>query len=140
VGLKKLIYYSFVLAFISTFIFSCNNGGTPMIKVKVPKVIGKGDIAIFLLIVNDGTGSDSLIGCSLKEFPAAKGEMHDIIGGQMKEVKEIKVPANGLVALKRGGLHLMFFGLPEELPEKITLNLQFSKSGNIEVDVAARKG
>ncbi|MCK5505993.1 MAG: hypothetical protein KAJ10_12575, partial [Thermodesulfovibrionia bacterium] len=67
--MKKLIYYSFVLAFISTFIFSCNNGGTPMIKVKGPKMVGKGDVAIFLLIVNDGTGSDSLTGCSVKEFP-----------------------------------------------------------------------
>lgn len=137
--MKKFIYYFIVLAFISTFIFSCNNGGTPMIKVKGPKVVGKGDIAIFLLIVNDGTGSDSLIGCSLKGFPEVKGEMHDIIGGQMQEVEEIKVPANGLIALKKGGLHLMFFGLPEELPEKMTLNLQFRKSGNIEVEVLTRR-
>ena len=106
-----------------------------MIKVKGPKMVGKGDVAIFLLIVNDGTGSDSLTGCSVKEFPPVEGEMHDIIGGQMKKVKEIKVPANGLVALKRGGLHLMFFGLPDELPDKMILNLQFRKSGSMEVEV-----
>ncbi len=137
--MKILIYLSLVIILTSALILSCSRGGTPEIKVKGPKVVGKGDIAIFLLIVNDGNGSDSLTGCSLKEFPEVKGEMHDIIDGQMKEVEEIRVPAHGLVALKRGGLHLMFFGLPDELPEKMTLNLQFRKSGNMEIKVPARR-
>jgi copper(I)-binding protein len=137
--LKKSLYYCFILVFTTVFVFSCRDGGTPDIRVKGPKMVGTGDIAIFLLLVNDGNGSDSLVGCSLKEYPHVRGEMHDIIGGQMREVKEIAVPAGELVDLKRGSLHLMFFGLPEELPEKMTLKLKFKKSGDMEVEVPTRK-
>jgi copper(I)-binding protein len=138
-GVKKMVFYSFILVVAATLIVSCNEGGTPKIRVKDPKVVGKGDIAIFLLIVNDGDGSDSLVGCSLQEFPVARGEMHDIIDGQMKQVKEILVPADKVVALEKGKLHLMFFGLPDELPDHMTLDLTFKKSGTLKVDVPTKR-
>ncbi len=125
----------FVLLVISIFVLSCTLGGTPDIKVQSPKVVGMGDIAIFLLIVNDGNGADALTGCFVPLYPKAKCEIHDIIGGMMQEVDEIVIPAGEVVALKRGSNHIMIFGLPDPLPEQFGLELRFKKSGKKRVDV-----
>lgn len=46
---------------------------------------------------------------------------------KMRQVDEIKIPANGKVDLKPGGLHLMLFGIQKPLSkgDTIEMNLQF---------------
>jgi copper(I)-binding protein len=132
--MKKNLISCSLLIFFAILTFSCNSGGTPKISVKGAKFIGKRDIAVFMLIINDGNGSDTLTGSSIKEFPSAKGEFHDVLGGKMTRVEKIEITAGEVTRLKRGSLHLMFFGLPEKRVE-VTLLLQFKKSGTIEVKI-----
>jgi len=116
------------------FVLSCTRG-TPDIKVQGPKVAGAGDIAVFLLIFNNGKGADALTGCSVPLFTEAKCEIDDIVEGMMKKVDEIEIPAGEVVALERSGFHIMIFGVPDKLPEKFGLNLRFKKSGTKSIDV-----
>ena len=89
--------------------------------------------AAFMLITNNGKSDDRLSGCSIKEFPSVRGELHTMTGGKMFEIEEIIIPAGEITVLKKGSLHLMFFDLPEELGESVTVILEFEKSGTIEV-------
>ena len=54
---------------------------------------------------------------------------------QMREVKQIDVPANGAVELKPGGLHLMFMNIkaPLKAGEMVPVKLKFAKAGEVEV-------
>jgi periplasmic copper chaperone A len=54
---------------------------------------------------------------------------------QMREVKQIDVPANGAVELKPGGLHLMFMNIkaPLKAGEVVPVKLKFAKAGEVEV-------
>jgi len=128
--MKKIIPFAILLLALS-----CTEGGTPDIKVQSPKVAGTGDIAVFLLIINDGKGADALTGCSVSLFPKAKCKIDDVVGGRMQEVDEIAIPAGEVIPLKRGGFHIMVHGLPDKLPEQFGLDLRFKKSGTKSVDV-----
>jgi len=54
---------------------------------------------------------------------------------QMREVKQIEVPANGAVDLKPGGLHLMFMNIkaPLKAGDMVPVKLRFAKAGEVEV-------
>lgn len=54
---------------------------------------------------------------------------------QMREVKQIDIPANGTVDLKPGGLHLMFMNIktPLKAGDLVPVKLKFAKAGEIEV-------
>ena len=54
---------------------------------------------------------------------------------QMREVKQIDVPANGTVDLKPGGLHLMFMNIkaPLKAGDLVPVKLKFAKAGEVEV-------
>lgn len=56
---------------------------------------------------------------------------------QMREVKQIDVPANGAVDLKPGGLHLMFMNIkaPLKAGDVVPVRLKFAKAGEVEVKV-----
>jgi copper(I)-binding protein len=90
----------------------------------------------FLKIENKG-GADRLLSAS---SPASKTmELHTMtMDGnvmRMREVKAIDVPANGMVELRPGGLHLMFMDLNEQLKPGSTfkVKLKFEKAGEVEV-------
>jgi copper(I)-binding protein len=51
----------------------------------------------------------------------------------MTRIDHIKIPADKNTDLMRGGYHLMFFGIPENIAGNVTLILNFEKSGPIEV-------
>jgi copper(I)-binding protein len=63
-----------ILTIILLSIASCNFGEAPDITVQdamvIPSPMFIGTASAFMLITNDGKGSDVLIGCSIKEFPA----------------------------------------------------------------------
>jgi hypothetical protein len=77
-NMKKMESVSVCLVCSVLLVLSCTSGGMPEISVRSPRLIGSGDLAVFMLIVNDSTGSDILTGYSLKEFPAARVELHDV--------------------------------------------------------------
>ena len=102
--------------------------------MKSPKI--ENAAAAFMVITNDGKADDRITGCSVKDYPGIRGELHDVVGGKMVEVGEIKVPAGAMVVLKKGSLHLMFFDVPQNYnKESLTLIIKFEKIGTIEVEV-----
>jgi len=112
----------------------CSKAGPPAISVKWPKVLVEGgDAAVFMVILNDGKGADRLKGCSLKEMPDVVCEIHDVVDGRMKMVREIEVPPEGTVELRPGGRHLMLIGGGDRLEKEVTLLLDFERSGGMEV-------
>ncbi len=116
---------------------ACSADRTPRLVVKGATVqvsdAIKGSASSFMFVINEGSGDDRLLACLIKEYPSVYVELHDVVGGKMTMVKEIAIPARETTALKRGGLHIMFTGFPEEHETKVTLILTFEKSGPIEV-------
>ncbi len=116
---------------------ACSGERAPRLVVKGATVqvsdAIKGSASSFMFVINEGSGDDRLLACVIKEYPSVFVELHDIIGGKMTMVQEIAIPARETTALKRGGLHIMFTGFPEEHESKVTLILTFDKSGPIEV-------
>ena len=117
---------------------SCTQTGGPEINIEGAKFmrspIKQHAGAIFMVIMNDGDRDDSLISFSVPELPSVRAELHDMIGRKMIEVENIEVPAGEMVILKRGGLHLMLFDLPEKIyGDSLTVRLNFKSSGIVEV-------
>ena len=90
----------------------------------------------FLKIDNKGN-ADQLLGAS---SPAAgEVQLHEMaMDGnvmKMRQVKDIPVPAGGIVELKPGGYHLMFMNLkgPFVAGQTIPVKLKFAKAGEMEL-------
>jgi copper(I)-binding protein len=138
--IRKLSYVHYlILYFVVLVIVAGCSQGTPQISISdakfIPSQMFIGRASSFMKIVNDGEGSDVLTGCQIKEHPSVRGEIHDVVDGKMVKIEKIDVPAGKNTDLKTGGVHLMFFGLPEQIEEEVTLVLFFQKSGPIEVKV-----
>lgn len=95
--------------------------------------------AAFMLIHNDGE-ADRLV--SARSDAAARVELHTHLedNGVMRMVhveEGFDLPADGMIALERGGKHVMLMGLtaPMLQGESVTLTLVFEKAGEIVVDV-----
>jgi copper(I)-binding protein len=95
----------------------------------------------FLKIENKGS-ADQLISAS---SPAAgEVQLHEMAmeGNVMKmrQVKDIAVPANGVVQLKPGGYHLMFLNLkgPFVADQTVPVKLKFAKAGEVEVKMPVK--
>lgn len=133
--IKKSVVLS--LSLVMLILSSCNSGGRPEIVVRdatvIPSGMMKGVASSFMQIINSGSGRDRLTGCAIKEYPSARGELHDFKDGRMTKVEEVIIPAHETTELSRGSLHIMFFKIPEKLNETVTLILSFEESGPIEV-------
>jgi len=98
----------------------------------------------FVEIVNAGSEDDRLVAAS--SDVAAKVELHEmaVIDGVMK-MREmeggIDIPAGETVALKPGGLHIMFMGLNQPIEEgtKVPVVLTFEKAGEVAVELDVAK-
>lgn len=134
IPLKAPIGYFLVGVLTLFFVFGCSEKGPPEISIKWPQMLVEGDNgAAFMVIFNNGKGSDRLKGCSVKEYPQLNCELHDIVKGRMQMVKDFEVPAGETLELKPGGRHLMLLGLPENLQDEITIVLNFEKTGDVSV-------
>ncbi len=112
----------------------CRKSGPPEISIKWAKGLLEGtDAAVFMVILNDGEGGDSLTGCSVKEIPDLVCELHDIVDGRMKIVPAIEVPPKGTVELRPRGRHIMLIGAGQAGVKEATLRLSFERSGVKEV-------
>lgn len=90
----------------------------------------------FMKIENKGA-ADQLISASSPN--AGEVQLHEMAmeGNVMKmrQVKDITVPAGGVVELKPGGLHLMLMNIKAPLAagETVPVKLKFAKAGDVEV-------
>ncbi len=99
--------------------------------------------AAFMKVRNAGDEDDYLIGARSEVSKIT--EIHTTVmeDGMMKmrRVKEVKVPAGGLVEFKPMGKHIMLIDLkrPLKAGEKIRITLIFKKSGEITVEAPVRR-
>ena len=91
----------------------------------------------FMKIENKASAPDQLVSAS---SPAAgEVQLHEMsMEGnvmKMRQIKDIDVPAGGVVELKPGGLHLMLMNIkaPLNAGETIPVKLKFAKAGEVEV-------
>lgn len=93
----------------------------------------------YLTIQNGGGGADRLVGAASEV--AREVQLHSMqMDGdvmRMRQVDGIDVPAGQTVALKPGGLHLMFMGLKSPLVAgtRIPLTLRFEKAGEVQLEM-----
>jgi copper(I)-binding protein len=96
--------------------------------------------AAFMMIKNSGE-ADRLIAAS--SDAAARTELHTHLEGEngvmrMVHVEEgFELPADGMIAMQRGGKHVMLMGLnaPMEQGATVTVTLTFEKAGDVVVEV-----
>jgi periplasmic copper chaperone A len=107
--------------------------GEPRIEIhaaeaRVSPMFG-GACSVFLEIRNAG-GRDVLVGAKV-EAPGAVAEIHEVKDGRMVKAARVAVPANGVVELRPGGLHIMVFNLPRDMGAgaELTLRLEFENAG-----------
>ncbi len=124
-----------VLVFIVLLLLlSCKKSGPPDIKIKWPEALLEGtDAAVFMVILNDGNGEDRLKGCTVKGIPEVICELHGIVDGRMRMIRDIEIPSKGTVELKPGDRHLMLIGAKDRLGEIVTIVLDFERSGPVEI-------
>lgn len=97
--------------------------------------------AAFMMIHNESGDADRLI--DVKSDIAKRTELHTHIEDdngvmQMVHVEEgFDLPADGMIAMQRGGKHVMFMGLNESLAhgDKVNITLVFEKAGDVAVEI-----
>ena len=97
--------------------------------------------AAFMMIQNSGDTADRLIGVSSEA--AARVELHtheEDANGIMRMIhveEGFELPAGGMIAMQRGGKHVMLMGLTDALEqgETIAITLTFEAAGDLTVDV-----
>ncbi|NVK35487.1 MAG: copper chaperone PCu(A)C [Rhodobacteraceae bacterium] len=98
----------------------------------------------FVEITNNGSEDDRLVSASSPT--AGRVELHEMAvkeGVMVMREKEggILVPAGETVALKPGGLHIMFMKLKGGFKQdtKVPVTLTFEKAGDVTIDLAVEK-
>jgi len=116
----------------------------PKIEVKDPWVRlvppNAKNTAAYMKIENKGTEADKLVDASNNVSKIT--ELHETVGGKMRRVDAIEVPAGKTVELKPGGLHVMIIDLKEPLKEgqTVEITLKFEKAGEIKVQAPVKMG
>ncbi len=89
--------------------------------------------AAFMIIENRAATDDALVAAHARVSDTVELHTHIDDGGvmRMRKVDRIPVPAGGRVALRPGGLHVMFIGLKAPLAEgeRFDLALDFETGG-----------
>ena len=99
--------------------------------------------AAYLTLRNPGSAADRLVQVQCDAANAVELHKTEIKDNVMKMAPVeggIEIPAGGEVQLKPGGLHIMLIGVQRELKagEKLTLKLQFEKTGALTVEAEIR--
>ncbi len=132
---RDYIYKILLLLFLISILIGCAKKGPKIVAsdaVITPSPVMGNAYAAFLVIENKGNEDDSLIGFYIEGIKA-RYELHDVIGGRMVKISEIKIPAGGKVELKRGSKHLMIINPDKEIKGEVTIVLKFKKSGEIRI-------
>ena len=89
----------------------------------------------YVTVTNKGGADDELT--SVTTPLAAEVTMHTTTGTRMKQVRSLKVPADGELRLATGGDHLMLTNLTRKpkVGDKVSFTLHFASSDPIEIKV-----
>jgi periplasmic copper chaperone A len=104
--------------------------------------MGPATSAAYMVIKNSGSEPDALM--SAQSDVAKAIELHNVKMQNdvmtMFQVPQIDIPASGQVELKSGSYHIMLIGLTRDLKsgDKVTLTLNFQKSGAMTVEADVR--
>jgi copper(I)-binding protein len=96
--------------------------------------------AAYLVISNNGTGEDRLVGASSAAADHAMVHESSAVNGvaRMRHLDDgLGIPSKAALQLAPGGAHVMLIGLkkPLEAGETIPVELQFERSRPISIDV-----
>lgn len=152
--MRKYLFFVILLIAVMMVAAQCGTASTttessdPKIMVMEPwarsSPRGMTNGAVYMMFMNEGNTTDTLM--SAESEVAETVELHESkMEGEvmkMKPVSSIEVPAGGSTTLKPGGLHVMLINLKQELTpgEKITLTLNFEKSGPMTIEAEIREG
>lgn len=81
--------------------------------VALPSSVMKGLVSVYMRISNNGA-RDYLIDARTG-IDGTITELHDVRGGKMVKIRDIKIPSKGNVEMIPGGLHIMIFNLPDNV-------------------------
>jgi periplasmic copper chaperone A len=119
-------------------------GGTPAGSLSIDGAwvrssMGSDNPTAAYLVIRNGTTEDEVL-LRASTDAAERVEIHRSMTDDsgmhgMQPVESIHVPARGESTLEPGGLHLMLFGLTEDLEpgDRVTLRLEFENAGTREV-------
>ena len=95
--------------------------------------------AVFTEIMNHSATDRVIVSASTEA--AGKVELHDVIKDgdvmKMRQVEQITVPANSMVELKPGSLHIMLFDLKKPLVEGENIDVKLTFANGEEQTVSA---
>ncbi|WP_428808837.1 copper chaperone PCu(A)C [Vibrio lamellibrachiae] len=84
--------------------------------------------AIFAHLMNHGKTDQVLVSATTEA--AGKVELHDVIKDgdmmKMRQIDQLTIPADGMVELKPGSLHIMLFDLKQPLVEGETIDVELN--------------
>jgi copper(I)-binding protein len=120
---------------------SSESDGKPELKVDgafMPQPVNDAMASGFLTVHNSGGVADTLT--SVTSAVSDEVTIHTSEGQRMREVKGFDVPADGELDLERGGNHIMFMKLKQQLKEgeKVTVELRFEKSDPLTVELPVK--
>lgn len=99
--------------------------------------------AAFMEIENSSDKDIALVGATSDVSKIVELHTHEMKDGmmQMFKVDKIVVPANGEVALKPGGYHVMFIGLKRALKsgENVEVELMFDNGEKVQITAPVKK-
>lgn len=135
--MKKIIL---LMASLLALPVSAGEVSDPYLRATAP---GVPNSAGFMVISNPSDQDLALV--RAESDLAKKVELHNHINDngvmRMRQVEKIMVPANGQVALKPGGFHVMLLGLHKQLKpgEKESLTLHFSDGSSQTLSLPVKK-
>ena len=98
--------------------------------------------AAYMILRNDAETDDRLIGVTTEIAIRSEVHAHTDIGDGVMQMGTVEgglvVPAQGSLALKRGGDHVMLMGLSGPLKDgaSVTMTLQFETAGEVTVQIS----
>ena len=99
--------------------------------------------AAYMKIENEGAAGDRLV--AVETPRASKTELHTtVMDGDVMRMRQLEdgiaIPADGEVALRPGGMHVMLMGLtaPLKVGERFPLTLMFEKAGRTTLEVEVK--
>ena len=107
----------------------------PWVRVTIPGRPGGG----YMTVHNMGDQADKFLSATSSMAERVEIHTHIMKDGKMmmRRIEHVEVPAKGHVEFKPGGLHLMIFGMKNQIKpgDKLPLTLVFEKAGSVEMEV-----
>lgn len=97
-----------------------------------PAPVADGPMALYLAVANAGPAADTLLGIAVAGGGAT---LHETVGGAMRPVARLAIPAGGSVVLHPGGLHAMLEGAarPASPGDTLRATLRFARAGDVAI-------